>query len=106
VIAWLTGKRRARLVWANWKVSSDDVEHLSCVLEDLAKSNFGDTLIVFAMQANFEAANKLGAERKIKMNPKATIGWSTAEEQAWQGAIQASRRGRVIWAGDGILSDE
>jgi DNA polymerase III epsilon subunit-like protein len=105
VAAWLTGpKRRARMVWANWSVENDSATSIfiSTLSGLLTKRSLTNTVIMVALQPSYGVAAQLHQQRKVKSNPKATMGWSDMQEAGWIKASEDCQTGSVFWVGTKI----
>lgn len=101
--AWLSAKakRPADLVWAHWSVNDETSRgDLKSLLQDLVtKISSRHTILAIAVQSRYQEAVRLTAERKVKLNPKTTIGWTPAEQEKWLEVVGAARVGAVYWVG-------
>lgn len=105
VSAWLTGKsRRARVVWALWKLTENqktrnrDLEVLEKLLIDLlSKLHANDSIVMINLQAGYETTSRLAEQRRIRMNPKATIRWTAEEEEFFSKSAKYCQEGTTLW---------
>jgi hypothetical protein len=100
--AWLTGpKRRARLVWGHWNLSDSpkDINALESFVKGLLsnESLSPKTIVVVAMQCGYEQAANMTKQRRVRQNPKTTVGWSPVEENEWSKSVEACRFGTTFW---------
>ena len=93
----LTRPRRRRLSYFD----AQDLEKIEARLDSLLSKLPPQAVLLIAIQPGFQRAEKLTQSRKIRCNPKATLGWSDAEEDQWRGAVQACRKGFVLWVSGG-----
>jgi len=80
---------------------AQDMEKMEARLDSLLSKLPPQAVLLIAIQPGFQRAEKLTQTRKIRCNPKATLGWSDAEEDQWRGAVQACRKGFVLWVSGG-----
>jgi hypothetical protein len=112
--SWLAGpSRRAKVVWSKFAFASDvasssprtilnrDMEQLERMLSNLFQrlASSSATMVVIAIQAGITKTNEMAKARRVRQNPKATIGWSEEEEQIWSAASLECQKGFVLWVG-------
>lgn len=118
--SWLTGpRRRARVTWASWSLRKpkstvsdanisasteppqtllwQDVEKLEERMTSLLSKLPSQTVLLIAIQPGYQAADKLTESRRVRRNPKATLGWTESEEDEWRRVVQGCRTGSVLW---------
>jgi hypothetical protein len=67
--------------------------------KDVIQRSLDGTLTLVAVQRGYDAAWQKTAERKARMNPRSSLGWTASEEETWQGLTEASRSGHALWIG-------
>jgi hypothetical protein len=101
VAAWLGGsKRRARLVWGNLTLSElKDSDAVCNIVSGLLSSASisSATVLAVALQGGYERAASMTKQRRVRQDPRTTVGWTTQEEDEWFAAIEASRHGSTFW---------
>jgi hypothetical protein len=55
------------------------------------------TLVLVALQSGFERATTQSAERKARMNPRASLGWTDDDERNCRSSADSARSGYVLW---------
>jgi hypothetical protein len=92
------------MVWANWSVENDSATSIfiSTLSGLLTKRSLTNTVIMVALQPSYGVAAQLHQQRKVKSNPKATMGWSDMQEAGWIKASEDCQTGSVFWVGTKI----
>jgi len=101
IAAWLTNRRKARLVVAHLVSGGNErgIEDITALLEDLVSKMPSTTIVGVAVQAAFDRASKGTEQRKARLKPRSTLGWTEQDQAEWLKSIHACRTGRMLWIG-------
>ncbi|GKY92779.1 hypothetical protein MPSEU_000247700 [Mayamaea pseudoterrestris] len=100
ISSYMIGKaRRARLVYAHLRLrdTATDIAALKVMITDIVAKLPPSATLMFALQAGFAQADKLVKLKRVRMNPKSTMGWTDDEEKYRVQAVDMCQRGMCFW---------
>ncbi|KAL3902662.1 MAG: hypothetical protein SGILL_010745, partial [Bacillariaceae sp.] len=99
VISWMSGRRKAELVWSSVSLPKNEsaLEVFRSMLEEVVDKLPTGCVLGVSIQYGLPETIAAYKQRGASLDSRSTMGWSDEQEEKWKETLNATRQGFIQW---------